>query len=174
MHRARSASVLPTRSHGFTTEEVPTTRLGKKRVVDPLYGEDAIEPPTTLRPSSIVPVRRRSRRPTPPLSKLLPRARIRSLASILEPEPEAELVITPRPALLPPDPEAFRPPPPLPPPSRVWVRWAMRIALLSIIVVGELVLADPTGALHSPRDVEDAGSMLSAAIRASASHALDR
>jgi hypothetical protein len=102
-----------------------------------------------------------------------PREPLPSLASVLEPN----LWFPSRPVLVPPDPESFRPPGP--PPSFLTrraseLRWVARIVLLSVIVVGELVLADSSGALHAPRDFADARTMIADAAHASVSNALTR
>lgn len=102
-----------------------------------------------------------------------PRDPLPSLASILEPN----LWFPSRPVLVPPDPESFRPPGPAP--SFIVrrtgeLRWLLRIALLSFVVVGEIVLADPSGALHRPRDFADGRAMIAEAAHASVSNALTR
>lgn len=98
-----------------------------------------------------------------------------SLASILEPRPVLPFLRS-RPALVPPNPHWFRMRRFgwLTPSRTRELRWVARIALLGFVIVGELAIADTSGALHRPRDVADAGSMITSAAYASVVDALAR
>lgn len=72
-------------------------------------------------------------------------------------------------ALVPPDPELFAIRAALPSKARRdSMRWLVRIALMLVVLAEELLLAAPAGALHRPRDVEDAATMLAGTIYGSA------
>lgn len=166
MHACALAMPRPNeaRARTFRADEIPTTPRGR-RLPPPLPAPPsaaravaADELPTTLRPSSIrtraVP-RVPSKPPPLPRSALPTRVRepLPSLASVLEPSiwiPSRRARLT----------------------LGAELRWLLRIVLLAFVIAGEIVLGDPTGALHRPRDVADAGAMISAAARASVTNAL--
>lgn len=94
------------------------------------------------------------------------------------PGTEPMVAVASRPALVPPDPEAFRRESVAPAKTKAApadsTRWLVRIALVLVLLAEELLLAAPAGALHPPRDVSEAGSMVVDAMRGSATAALDR